>query len=86
MKQEPEAAGHTATAVKKQREMNPGLQFTSPLHSLHGLWPFLFRVGHLSSVKPLGKHLPIYTQRCVPRVVPNAVLLKRSRSPITGQR
>lgn len=53
MKQQHEAAGRTETAVKKQRETDIGLQLTSPLHSVHGIWPSLFRVGLLSSVNPL---------------------------------
>lgn len=53
MKQQREMAGRTEAAGKKQREMDIGLQLTSPLHSVHGIWPSLFKVGLLSSVNPL---------------------------------
>ena len=44
--QEREAAGHMASTVRKQREMDAGAQLT---------FFFLFRVGFPTSVNPLKK-------------------------------
>lgn len=63
---EEEEAGHTAPAVRKQREMNAVAQLLLPCVCSLGPQPLviLTRGGLLCSDKPLWKHPPSHLETC----------------------